>query len=511
MTDAAPPRPDGRPVVAVVGGGIAGLAVAWELVTAPGAGPAPVVHVLEAGSRVGGKLRAAEFAGSSVDLAADAFLARRPEATGLCRELGLDDELVPVGASGAALWVRGRLRSMPDGLQLGIPTRWLPLARSGILSPGGALRAGLDLVRPHAPDPDGAGDRSVGEIVSRRLGRQVAERLADPLIGGIHAGSADGLSAAATFPVLLAADRQRGSLMRRLGRPPAPAQQPPAPPDGAAPPPPMFWSLDGGTARLAAELADALVARGATVHTGVAVESLDRGRRGGPTWEISLAGNQDVPGARDRADGGSVLTVDGAVLAVPGGQAAGLLAPHAPVAAGLLGSLAYASVAVITLALRSGAVRAPMVGTGFLVPRTSEVLGRRALVTGCTYLSRKWPHLARPGDELVRLSVGRFGDTRPDELSDDELVRAATTELDAIVGVDGEPEAALVTRWDGAFPQYPAGHLERVARILEDVTALGGLSVAGAAYHGVGIPACVGSGRSAARDVLRTMPAAPVR
>ena len=314
-----------RPVVAVVGGGIAGLAAAWELVSGPG--PAPVVHVLEAGSRVGGKLRSAEFAGRTVDLAADAFLARRPEATALCHELGLDDQLVPVGATGAGLWARGALRAMPEGLSLGIPTRWLPLARSGILSPAGALRAGLDLVRPHRAATDGPPDRSVGEIVTRRLGRQVTERLADPLIGGIHAGSADGLSAAATFPPLLAADRQRGSLMRRLGRPPTPGQQPTGPaPDPSGPPSPMFWSLDGGTARLAAELADAVAARGGVVHTGVAVESLAAAPPGSPRWVLALAGRHDVPGARPSPDGAAVVAVDGVVLAVPAGQAAGLLA-----------------------------------------------------------------------------------------------------------------------------------------------------------------------------------------
>ena len=173
--------------------------------------------------------------------------------------------------------------------------------------------------------------------------------------------------------------------------------------------------------------------------------------------------------------------MDGVVLAVPAGQAAGLLAPHAPGAAALLGSLDYASVAVLTLAFPAGAVRSPLVGTGFLVPRTSEVRGRRALVTGCTYLSRKWPHLARPGDELIRLSVGRHGDTRPDELSDDELVREAAAELGAIVDVGGPPDEWLVTRWDGAFPQYPAGHLARVARIHDEVATLPGLALAGAA------------------------------
>ena len=185
-----------RPTVAVVGAGIAGLAAAWELVVASDrAGtPAPIVRVLESGDRVGGKLRAAEFAGRTVDLAADAFLARRPEATELCGELGLSDQLVPVGASGASIWARGRLRSMPDGLNLGVPTRWWPLARSGILSPAESLAAARDVVIPHRRGNPVFGDRSVGEIVGERLGRPVVDRLVDPLIGGINAGDVDDLA-----------------------------------------------------------------------------------------------------------------------------------------------------------------------------------------------------------------------------------------------------------------------------------------------------------------------------
>ena len=179
----------------------------------------------------------------------------------------------------------------------------------------------------------------------------------------------------------------------------------------------------------------------------------------------------------------------------------------------MLGDVEHASVTVVTLALASDDVRADLVGTGFLVPRTSEVAGRTALITGCTYLTRKWPGLARPGDELIRLSVGRFGDRRPDTMDDDELASAAYDELAAILPLGGRPREALVTRWQDAFPQYRPGHLERTAAVEEDVAALGGVAVAGSAYRGVGIPAVVGSGRAAATAVLAsldgTRPAAP--
>ena len=498
-----PTRPPGR-VVAVVGGGMAGLSAAWELTQHRDDDNIRIV-VLEAGSRPGGKVRSTEFCGRTVDLAADAFLARRPEATGLCDELGLTDALVAPGTSGASLWIRDRLRLMPDGVNLGVPTKAWPLIRSGILSPAGLLRSSIDLVAPHRGDLRATKDRSVGDIVGGRLGRQVVERMVDPLVGGIHAGSIDDLSAEATFPPLLAAERQSGSLIRALRRPPSPGQIPSAPPAGAgSDPAPVFLSLLGGNARLPAELAASLTTRGTAVHAGVAVESMDRlpESPSGRIWRLTLAGDSGtVAGATGSSDTARTLDVDAVVLAVPAGQAAGLLQHHAPLASVLLGSIEHSSVTVVTLSLPAGSIRRELVGTGFLVPRTSPINGRTALITGCTYLARKWPELAHPDDELIRLSVGRYGDVRPDSLDDDELTAATFTELTAVLDITAPPRHSLVTRWDGAFPQYTVGHLSRTSAIELAVAALPGVAVAGATYRGVGIPAVVGSGRSAARTV----------
>src|ERR1019366_3072765 len=287
------------------------------------------------------------------------------------------------------------------------------------------------------------------------------------------------LSAAPHYPWLTAAPRQSGSLMRRLGRVPPP-------PPGPAAPTPVFWSLRDGTASLAAELGDALARRGVAIHTGVSVDAVERAGTGGsngsshPTWTITLGGSGVPPGRSVGGPGGrSRLRVDGVVLATPARHAAVMLAPLAPVAAGLLGAIEYASVALVTLALDPGAIRAPLDGTGFLVART--------------------------GDELLRVSVGRFGDDRPATLDDDELTAAAFGELARLLGIVGTPLETLVTRWDGAFPQYRVGHLVRVARIEQSVAELGGVAVAGATYRGVGIPACIGSGRTAARRVLESL------
>jgi oxygen-dependent protoporphyrinogen oxidase len=342
------------------------------------------------------------------------------------------------------------------------------------------------------------GDRSVGDIVGRRLGRPVVDRLVDPLIGGINAGGVDDLSAAATMPVLIAASHQPGSLMHRLGR----AHPPPssAPAAGS----PLFWSLPGGTASLADLLTEALVRRGATLQTGVRVDAIERGRRrgpGGPGWRLSIY----EPGDHSGQVGTRPLDVDGVVLAVPATEAAVLLAPHAPTAAGLLSTIEYSSVTVVTLSVADGSIGAPLQGTGFLVPRTTTFDRGPALITGCTYLGRKWPHLARPQDELIRASVGRFGDQRYQGLDDDELSASVFGELARVLDIRGAPLDSVVTRWDRAFPQYRVGHLIKVAQIEAEVAGVEGVGLAGAALRGVGIPACIGSGRTAARQVLASL------
>ena len=522
--------------IAVVGAGMAGLSAAWELSggSKPGnsehgnsahrGSGTPVVHVLEAGARVGGKLRSGEFAGRTVDLAADAFVARRPEATELCQQLGMGDQLVVPGTSGASIWARGRLRAMPDALNVGIPTRWWPLFRSGILSPAEALAAARDVVVPHRAQGMIIGDRSVGEIVGERMGRPVVERLVDPLIGGINAGNVDELSAAASMPVLIAASLQSGSLMHRLGRLRATGAASAPASEGATP---VFRSLQGSTASLPDKLAEQLARRGVTIRTGSpveaieaieAIETVESGRSGGPAgtgrrrWRLVIGGTgAEGAAAGASQDGIRSLEVDGVVLAAPAPEVAVLLVPHLPMAAGLLAAIPYASVAVVTLSVPTGAIRSRLRGTGFLVPRTSTVDGRQALVTGGTYLGRKWPHLARPGDELIRVSVGRFGDDRHRELDDDQLTASVFGELAEVLDISGSPLDALVTRWPSSFPQYQVGHLIRVAQIEKAVGELGGMAVAGAALRGVGIPACIGSGREAARRVLASVGPGPGR
>lgn len=462
--------------VVVVGGGISGMAAAWELSGGPApARQAPDIVIMESSDRLGGALRSQAFGGRVVDVGPDGFLGRRPEALDLCREVGLGEALVPIARRGAGLWARGRLRTLPEGLALGIPTRFWPAARSGILGLRGQLGLALDMLAPRPDQRGPIGDRSIGPLVARKLGRRVVDTLVDPLIGGIHAGSVDDMSSAATFPPLLAAAQRRGSLMRGLR-----AEVPPPAPDD----PPLFWTLHGGLASLPAQLESRLGERGVEVRRSMPVERLERT---GGTWRVQA--------------GGGETEADAVVLALPAPAAGRLMLAHDDEAAGLLGAIDYASVVLVTFLVDAAAVPSPLVGTGFLVPRGGHRprRGDDWAVTACTYLDRKWPHLAREGEVLLRASLGRLDDDRCAGWSDAEVCERAWRELGKFIGVTGDPAGSLVVRYPGSFPQYRVHHLLRTAGIEAAMARLGGLAVAGSAYRGVGIPACIASGRAAAR------------
>lgn len=490
--------------VGIVGGGIAGLAAAWELTGGAG-GPrpgTPRVVLLDAAPRLGGKLAGAEIDGRTVDVGPDGFLGRRPEAYELCLEIGLGDDLVPIAASGAAVFARGAPRRLPDALFVGVPTRYLPVARSGILSPLGSARLAVDVLAPR-PDRRGPlGDRAIGPLVSGKLGHEVVDRLVEPLLGGIYGGSLADASAAAVLPALLRVAKGRASLMRSLRRMTGGSAGVPG--GSAGVPGPAFWALRGGLGSLADRLGSRLKARGVEIRTSAPVRALVR--TGGRWLLQSAQGDFDV---------------DGAVLTLPARPAAALLAPHDAEVAGHLVQMAYASVAVVTFAFDAGALPDDLSGTGLLVPRGTPLpprtaaslgapSGETAMATAFTYLSAKWPHLAAAdGARLVRASVGRHGDERFTAMDDDTLARRVAAEAAGFLGVTGAARAIMVTRWPDALPQYRVHHLLRVGAVEAAVKRLDGLAVAGAAYRGVGIPACIASGREAARDLVSRMEAAP--
>jgi oxygen-dependent protoporphyrinogen oxidase len=317
----------------------------------------------------------------------------------------------------------------------------------------------------------------VADITRRRLGRQVTERLVDPLIGGIHAGDTRHMSAAAVYPPLLDADARRGSLMRALRMAAVPTTETSAGGGGDAA---VFHSVRGGLARLVESLAGALGDRGVEVRLGARVDRLERHHA---HWELATSQATTV--------------ADAVVIATPARQAAALLEPVDDVLAGLLGGIAYSNVTLVTLQIPENGVGRRLEGTGFLVPATA---GRS--ITACTWLTSKWPELQRPGDILLRASMGRFGDDRATGMSDGAVIGAVRDDLALMLGLGANPTEAVVTRWTDAFPQYGVGHPARVTAIEEAAARLPALALAGAAFHGVGIPACIASGRQAAAAVL---------
>ncbi|GAA5153961.1 protoporphyrinogen oxidase [Nocardioides marinquilinus] len=429
----------------VVGGGVAGLVAARDL-TAAG----HEVVVLEATDRAGGKIRRAQVGGATVDVGAEAMVNRRADGVGLARELGLD-VVHPVVAS-SRVWTRGALRPLPRTL-LGWPLDLDGLAASGVLSDEGRERALAPRDVPAGDEIDD--DVAVGDLVAARFGDEVVERLTEPLLGGVYAGRARGISTRAAAPVLL--DLARGADLP-VGDPTVP----------------VFAATRGGMGALVERLADGL-----DVRTGVTVRSLRR-----------TAAGFEVAGER----------ADAVVLAVPAAPAARLLADLAPGASAELAAVEYASVAVVTLAFAAADVPdAVREASGFLVP---PVDGRR--IKASTFTSSKWgaAHVGA-GDDVVllRTSVGRLGEERLLQRPDDDLVAASLADLHEAVGLAATPVDALVQRWGGGLPQYPVGHLGRVARVRADVARTPGLAVCGAAYDGVGVAACIASGRAAARDV----------
>lgn len=455
--------------VAVVGGGISGLTAAYRLRGL--LGPAASITVFESTGELGGKLRAAQVDGVRVDVGAEAFLLRRPEALQLVHELGLDGQLTHATAARPTVRAAGRTAVLPRRTFMGIPAEAAEV--DGVLSADGVASVAAEAGLPGLELP--ADDVSLGELLRVRLGGELVDRLVSPLLAGVYGAGADDLGLRAVLPALAdAVDRGAGSLTA------AAARLLPAPRPGPATP--VFGTLRGGLSLLVERLA--AEAR-ATVVAGTPVRSLSRTPDG---WQVRAAEQHDV---------------DGVVLAVPPPAARRLLDGVSPAASAAFAEVEQASMAVVTLALPAG-TELPQ-ASGVLIEegqRRSD--GSRVLSKAMTFSSRKWQHIADAG-VFLRASVGRFGAAEELRLTDDALVDGVRSDLADIAGIAGvagivaEPVAAYVQRWGGGLPRYGPEHLRRVERIERAVAELPGLEVAGAVLRGVGIPACIGTGDAAAR------------
>ncbi|WP_435277634.1 protoporphyrinogen oxidase [Rhodococcus yananensis] len=442
--------------VAVVGGGISGLVAAYRVRTA--LGPEARIILLEETDRLGGKLRTVPFEGGPVDVGAEAFVGRRPEVPALLAELGLTDRLVHPAGARPLLYAGARLHPMPTGTLMGIPADAEAVA--GLVDEATLARIVAEPNRPF--DWDRNADMSVAELVGDRFGEQVVRRSVDPLLGGVYSGLSDSAGVRAAVPALARAlDDGATSLTAAVTR--------------ALPPPsdtPVFGTLRDGYGALL----DALVeAAGADVRVGTAASGL---RRQGRRWWLDPVGE-----------------VDGVIVAVPAPRAAELLAAAAPAAAGHAARIPLASSAVVAMAF-DGDAELPQ-NSGILVA-TGEALAAKAF----TLSSRKWPHLAERGVALVRASFGRFGDDTLVDADDDQLITLARADLATVTDVVDEPVAAFVQRWRGGLPQYRAGHTRIVDAFEREMATVDGVEVAGAMLHGVGVPACVESGTTAAARLV---------
>ncbi|WP_165404036.1 protoporphyrinogen oxidase [Egicoccus halophilus] len=441
------PDAERRRRVAIVGGGITGLATAWHL------RDDAEVTVYEAATRPGGEIRTVEFADAPMDVGADAFLARHPEAERLARALGLGDEDLVAPATGQVhVWTRGRLRPLPGGTVFGVPTDLREVARSGVLSPAALARATLE---PLLPRREGPGDRSVADLVARRFGTAVVDALVEPLLGGVYAGRADRLSTEATVPPVWAAATAHRSLTRGLREHRAGTRHDDRP---------VFLTVRGGMSRLVTRLQDAL---GGRVRLAT------------PVHEVEA----DAAGWRLHTENGPVA-YDEVVLAVPPAVAARLLVGVCDDAARELAGMASASVGVVALAYDRDAAATVPAGSGLLVPRSE---GR--LIKAATFSSRKWPHHGERERFLLRASVGRVDDASALELDDDELADRVDAEVRAATGILEPAEQWFVQRWPAALPQYDVGHRARVERIRHALAARPGLHLGGTALDGLGIAA----------------------
>ena len=460
----------------MVGGGIAGLAAAHRAVeVARERGLTLDLALFEAGDRLGGTIQTERHEGFLVECGPDSFLSEKPWALALCRRLGIEDRLVRTDDRFRRIYVafRGRLHPLPDGFQLLAPTRLGPFVRSGLFSWPGKLRMAMDLVLPRGGDPD----ESLGGFVSRRLGREALERVAQPLVAGIYTADPDVLSLAATMPRFLELERRERSVILGLWRA---ARRAPAEAAGASG---ARWSLFVTFADGMEEFIRALASRlpAEAIRLKERVTSVTREGGG---WRLGMAD-------------GSAAAADGVIIATESHQAGRMLRYADPALSHLLDDIAYASSATVTFGWRRADIPHPLDGFGFVVPQVE----RRPIIA-CTFSSVKYPGRAPDGFALLRVFVGGALNEAALDSDDETLTRVARAELGELLGIQAPPLFSRVSRYPRAMPQYHVGHLARVDAIEGCLRRHPGLALVGGAYRGVGIADCIRSGEDAAARLL---------
>ncbi len=470
--------------VAVIGGGISGLAAAHRLRELD---PACQVTLLEAGSRLGGVLETARRDGFLIERSADNFITNVPWAVDLCRRVGLGDQLLPTSSEqrNAMVVHAGRLERVPQGFMLMAPARLGPVLASPILSPWGKLRLLGEYFVPRRADGE---DESLASFARRRLGREAFERIVQPLVGGIYAADPERLSLAATMPRFVEMERRWGGLIRGA-RHERSSEAADATSEVAGARYGMFVAPRDGLSSLVAAIAARLPE--GSVRLGARVESLSRGEQSG--WVVTYVGNDGLA---------TTLECDAVIIAIGAPDSASLLEPIDQALAGELAAIEYAGTSIVSLAFRRDQVTHPLDGFGFVVP----AIEKRPILAG-SFSSAKFAGRAPRDTVLIRVFIGGACQSELAELDDQRLRQIALDELRSLIGARGEPLFADIARWPRSMPQYHLGHCQRVERIEAAVARWTGLALAGNAYHGVGIPNCIHSGELAAEEVTGRMKA----
>ncbi len=467
------------PRVAIIGGGITGLAAGHRLSELALAREMPVeVTILERAERVGGPLRTIVRDGFVMETGTDSFLTEKPWAAQLARRLGLESELIPTRSEFRKTYVvrHGRLVEIPVGFSLLAPMHLWPVITSSLFSPWGKLRMALE---PIIPKREKGEDESLASFVTRRLGREVLDRVAQPLAGGIYTADPNELSMRATMPRFVEMERRHGSLMRGMRAAEAARVTQQRGTSGARWS--LFLTLRGGVSTLANALASRLEG---SIRRGADVASVERNS---DTWRITLAD-------------GSQVEADALICAAHAYTAARLLRRIESSLADHLGYLTYASAATVNLTWRFADFPKPPDAFGFVVPS----IEKRKIIAG-SFSSLKFEGRAPEGFVLARVFLGGVLQSDMMKLSNDEMVTAARDEFRGLLGVTAAPGMTEVQRWPAAMPQYAVGHLDRVTKIEEAVARIPDLFLAGAAYRGVGVPDCVHSGESAAEAAFERL------
>jgi oxygen-dependent protoporphyrinogen oxidase len=457
-----------------VGGGIAGLATAYEL-----SRRGVSFVVLERMHRPGGVILSEQHEGFTIDAGPDSLLIQKPDGIKLCEELGLRDRLVPTKPPRVAYIQRAaELHPLPAASVLGIPTRIAPFLKTRLFTWPGKIRMGAELfVKPRQDD----GDESIGSFMTRRFGREATDYLAEPLLAGIHAGDVDRLSIRALFPRFVEAERTHGSLLKAFrstagsrsvvrSRPPSNAERN----QGA------FKSLPGGLSEMVRALVTALPPGSICLNSTVA--------------RVVEAGDRQL--FRVERAAGDAIAARAVVVATPAYATASLTRELDAGLAGICGEINYASAATVALAFRRDAVAHPLNGSGFVVPRV-EATG----IMAASWLSSKWPHRAPDDKVLMRAFAGGARDPQAMERSDAELVAQSLRALRPLLAITGDPLFSRVYRWNRANAQHEVGHLDRVAALERALARHPGLFVTGSGFRGTGIPDCVADGRATAAQV----------